>query len=112
MFILSKKASDVVILDVSSSTSLCDYFVICSANSKPQAQAIHDELVKLCKKNEFKLHHSEKDELMRWILLDSSDVIIHIFLEEARLYYNLEYVWPKAKRIHPHLPKKIKKRLQ
>ena len=90
---LAKQARDVAILDVRKVSSICDYFVICSGESQRQVKAIHEEVIKSCKKNEIRIQHSEKDEAARWILVDFFDVILHIFFEEARSFYNLEYLW-------------------
>ena len=97
--LLEKKAKEVILLDVRDSSGLCDYFIICSADSAVQVKAIHQEIVKICKKNNINIQHSEKDEFSRWILVDFFDIILHIFLDEAREYYNLEYLWSSAKRI-------------
>lgn len=98
-FVSTKKAKDIVILDIGKSSGVCDYFVICSADSKPQVKAIYDETLRMCKKNKIDIQHREHDESLRWILVDFFDVMLHIFLDEAREFYNLEYLWNTAKKI-------------
>ena len=105
-FILARKAKDIVVLDVRGQSSLCDYFVICSASSSRQVDAIHQETVKLCRKERIGVRSHQDDESSRWILVDLFDVILHIFLEEAREFYNLECLWNTAKKVKlPSSPK-------
>ena len=98
-FILARQAKDIVVLDISSQSGFCDYFVICSAESSRQVDAIHQETVKLCRKDKLGVRSHQYDESLRWILVDLFDVILHIFLEEAREFYNLEYLWNTAKKV-------------
>ena len=73
----------------------CHYFVICTATSSVHARALSDHL-----KQKIKAWHIEGDEFGHWILMDYIDVIVHIFLEEEREYYDLENLWgdvPKEK---------------
>lgn len=105
-FILARKAKDIVVLDVGNRSGFCDYFVICSAESSRQVDAIHQETVKLCRKDKIEVRSHQDDESSRWILVDLFDVILHIFLEEAREFYNLEYLWNTAKKVRlPSGPK-------
>lgn len=82
-------------------TSLCDYFVICSGDSERQVAAIYDQVTRLVKKNKIKIQHYTNDKSSRWMLVDLFDVIVHVFIEEARTFYNLEYLWTAAKKIYP-----------
>lgn len=86
-------------MDLRDQSGFCDYFVICSAESSRQAEAIYQETVKLCKKNKVKVRSYQQDESSRWILIDFFDVILHIFLEEAREFYDLEHLWSKARKV-------------
>lgn len=108
-FVASKKASNITILDVRDSSGLCDYFVICSAESTTQVNALYEATVKKFKKNKLAIHHCEKTESLRWILVDFFDVILHIFEEEARRYYNLEYLWKQARKVRFVDREKVKK---
>jgi ribosome-associated protein len=91
-------------------SGLCDYFVICSAETGTQATAILDYAAQQAKENNFKMHHYEKDELSEWVLADFSDVILHIFVNEARKFYNLEHLWSDAKRVR--IPAKKSKKIE
>jgi ribosome-associated protein len=101
---LDKKANNPVILDVRGLCNICDYFIICSAESSRQVKAICEGVIKQCKKDKIGVVHKEKDELARWILVDFSDIVLHVFDEETRAFYNLEYLWREAKKVT--IPKK------
>ena len=94
-----KKASGIIILDIGKLTSFSDYFFICSAESTVQVNAIADGIVKSLKEKNIKLWHDEGYKECNWILLDYGQVIIHIFLEEVRDFYNLEGLWADAPRV-------------
>lgn len=101
--ISAKKAESITVLDVRRVCNFCNYFVICSADSGRQVRAIYEEVIKTCKKNNIKIQHWEDDELSRWILVDFFDVILHIFISEARKFYDLEHLWNTAKKVKLHL---------
>ncbi|UCD15733.1 MAG: ribosome silencing factor [Candidatus Omnitrophota bacterium] len=103
---LAKKANKPVILDVKESCGFCDYFVICSADSSRQVEAICEEIRKKCKEEKIRISHIEKDDLSQWVLIDILDVIFHIFIEEVRDFYNLEYLWKESKKINIPAKKK------
>ncbi|MBU1122735.1 MAG: ribosome silencing factor [Candidatus Omnitrophota bacterium] len=105
---VSKGAINPIILDVSASSGLCDYFIICSADNSRQVEAICDEIKDKCKKEKIRVAHIEKDDAPQWILMDMVDVIFHIFIEEARDLYNLECLWSDAKKIKIPPAKKVK----
>jgi ribosome-associated protein len=92
-----KKASEILLLDLGRETIVADYFVICSANSDRQAKALADA-VRLRVKEELKrLPFSiEGQAHSGWVLLDYGNVVVHVFLEEERAYYNLEELWKQA----------------
>ncbi|MDD3296690.1 MAG: ribosome silencing factor [Candidatus Omnitrophica bacterium] len=97
--VAAKQAEDVLILDVSKISSLCDYFVICSGTSARQVRAIYEEALRECKKDEVGVGHREADDDSHWALVDFFDVILHVFDSEARSFYNLEYLWKEAKKV-------------
>lgn len=74
-----------------------DYFLICSADSTIQVQTIARAIQERLEKYRPSIWHLEGYEEGKWILLDYGDVIMHIFLEEARRFYNLEGLWGDAK---------------
>lgn len=88
-----KKASDIVILDVRTRTSLADYFVICSGRSKVQVQAIADNILEQSYQSPFKVHTVEGYSTGNWILLDLGDLMAHVFHHETRSHYDLERLW-------------------
>ena len=90
---LEKKASDLIVLNVKSLTSITDYFLICSANSEPQIKAICDNIRKGTPHKPF---HIEGYEKLSWVLLDYIDIIVHVFKTEEREYYNIEKLWADA----------------
>lgn len=104
--LINKKADNPVILDLREQTYFCDYFIICSASSQRQVKAIYEEVIKSSRKNKIRIHHYEDDPSLRWFLLDYGDVVLHIFDEEARNFYQLERLWKNAKRVR--IPKNFK----
>jgi ribosome-associated protein len=94
---LDKKAFDLDVLAVSELTSIADYFVICSANSERQTQAIADTVLEKVRQEEgVRPLLVEGTTPGRWILVDFGDFIVHIFTEECRRYYGLERLWGDA----------------
>ena len=98
-FVLAKKANNPVILDVTKISSICDYFIVCSADNSRQVKAISDELTDRASAEGITVHHKEQDSPPQWILMDFFDVIVHIFVDEARQFYQLEHLWREARRI-------------
>ena len=94
-----KKAKDTVILKLNNLTLIADYFVITSGDSEPQLKAITNFIIKKLKESEIKLLHFEGKPETGWVLLDYGDVVVHIFSEEKRNFYDLEYIWQEAKKI-------------
>ncbi len=93
---LTKKAHDVVIMDLRPLTSMTDFFVVCSADSDTQVKAIAEAVVEGTEKKGVPPWHQETGSL-NWVLLDYSDVVLHIFHKTARSFYNLEKLWGDAK---------------
>ena len=96
-FALEKKALDVKILDLRKLSSVCDFFVICSASVEVHAKAIADGIIENLQKRGISFWHNEGYQACRWILLDYVDVVIHIFLPKIREFYALEKLWGDAK---------------
>ena len=94
-----KKASDVVALDMREVSSLCDYFVICNGSSHRMTKAISDIIRDELEKKGISPDHVEGEREAAWILIDYGDVIVHIFYEEIRSFYNLEWLWSDATRL-------------
>jgi ribosome-associated protein len=94
---LSKKAEDVVLLDLKKISSVTDYFVICSAGSDVQAKVIADTIIEGLHGNGVR-SHAEGLETARWVLIDCGSVVVHVFLPEVREFYDLERLWGDAPR--------------
>jgi ribosome-associated protein len=97
--ILSKKAMNVVALDVAEMTSYADVFIICSGRSNRQVNAIAESIKTELKKHKIKPLSVEGTKDGHWVLLDYGHVIIHVFYEPVREFYDLEGLWVDAKRI-------------
>ena len=93
---LDKKATDVKILDLRKLSPICDFFVICSASVEIHAKAIADSIIENLEKKGIRAWHHEGYQACRWILLDYVDVVVHIFLNEVRDFYELEKLWGDA----------------
>lgn len=89
-----KKAEDIVAMNVSKITSLSEYFVICSAKNLIQVKAIADNIKDNMQENPWR---TEGYENGTWIILDYVDIVVHIFFDETRHYYDLEKIWFDAK---------------
>ena len=94
-----KQAEDIIMLDIRPLTGFADYFVIMSAESGRQLEALQEDLVKALKDSGVSLHHREGTAQGGWILLDYSDVIIHLFGTEEREYFHLEQLWSAAAQV-------------
>lgn len=94
-----KKAEDIRILDMQKVAAFCDYFVIAGAGSSKQAGAIASHIKGSLAKQKIRLYHSEGKMNDHWILLDYVDVVVHIFHEDARRFYDLERLWGDAKQV-------------
>jgi len=94
--ILQKKGEDIKIMDIRKLTNVTDYFVICSASTDVQNKAIADFIVEETKKLGQRPWHNEGYGNLSWILLDFVDVVVHIFINESRRFYNLEGLWGDA----------------
>lgn len=95
-----KKAQDIVVLNLSELSDVCDYFVICTAASSAQMDAVIDEIKRKVRVNcEIKPLSSEGGPQASWLLLDFGSVVVHVFKPEAREYYRLENLWGDAPRL-------------
>lgn len=91
-----KKARQIKILNMQEISLITDYFVICSVYSTTQAKAVADHIEEKLAEQGLSLIHKEGYQEAHWILLDYSDCIVHIFVEEDRQFYNLETLWGDA----------------
>lgn len=95
---LDKKARNPVIIDFTRvRNTVADYFIICHGTSRTQVEAITDHVIMDVKKKTGQVPwHKEGFENAEWILIDYSDIIVHIFQEIPRNFYNLEQLWADA----------------
>lgn len=96
---LKKKAKDLIILNVKELSSFADYFIICSGTSDRQVQAIASSIQENLKEFGIIPLGVEGERLGKWVLMDYNDVIIHIFYEPIRLFYDIERLWSDAPRM-------------
>ena len=94
--IVEKKGRDLVALDLSKFQTFTDFFLIVSGTSNKHVQAIADSVKEECKKAKIPLLSDEGYKEAKWILLDYGDVIVHIFDEEIRSFYDIEGLWFEA----------------
>lgn len=95
-----KKGENIVSLDLRNlDNAVCQYFVVCNANSTTQVGAIADGVTeKVFEKLDEKPWHSEGFDNCLWVLLDYGDVVLHVFQTEQRDFYRLEDLWADAKK--------------
>jgi ribosome-associated protein len=94
-----KQAADVVVLDVAALLTITDYFVICSVASGPQLKAVTEAVEERIRTGlDRRPVRREGDAEGGWLLLDYIDVVVHVFGEEEREYYDLERLWSDAPR--------------
>ena len=95
---LEKKAQNVVSLDLTKiGTAIADHFVICNADSTTQVVAISDYVEEMMeKKCDRSVLRKQGRENAVWVILDYSDIVVHIFLTDQRLFYRLEDLWADA----------------
>jgi ribosome-associated protein len=96
-----RKATAPVLLEVYKLSSMTDYFLVASGNSSRQVQAIVRHVFRRLKEKGFKLHGIEGEHEGHWVLMDYGDVVIHIFYQPFREFYDIEGLWIEAPRIQP-----------
>ncbi len=95
-----KKANDIRILDIGNISVLADYFIIASGSNRNQVQAMADNVEEILGKEGYHPRHIEGYQTANWILMDYGDVVLHLFDEENRLFYDLERIWRDGTLIH------------
>lgn len=98
-FALDRKACDLIVLDVQEHTSIADYFIVCSGRSDRQVQSIAQGIEENAAEEGLRPYAVEGAQRGHWALIDFSDVIVHIFYEPVREFYDLDGLWghaPKA----------------
>ena len=95
----SKKGQDIKVLKTGDLTTLADYFVLCTATSNTQVKAMSDACEEAAEAQGERVHHIEGHGDGTWLLMDFSSVVVHVFTEEARKFYDLERLWSDAQEI-------------
>jgi len=95
-----KKGEDIVVMDLSDVSTTLDYFVIVTGTSKSHMRALADGIVKHLKEKKILMRHNEGYGEASWVLLDYGAVIVHIFDEKNRNFYQIERLWGDAEFIH------------
>ena len=93
-----KKANDIQVMKTQELTIVADYFVIATANSNTHVRALADEVEYQLEEAGITADHIE-GRATGWLLLEYQGVVVHIFLEESRNYYNLERLWEDATKV-------------
>lgn len=95
-----RKAIEPVVVDISHLSTVADYFLICGADNLVQLRGICNEILDRLYEMKRKPKHMEGyNESSGWVLIDYGSVIVHVFLQEVRVFYALEDLWGDAKRI-------------
>jgi ribosome-associated protein len=93
-----KLAEKITVVDLRGlGTTSADYFVVCQSETSVQNQAIANAIFNECAEKNSRPWHTEGEGDGRWILMDFSDVVVHVMLDKLRAFYSLETIWPEAK---------------
>jgi len=93
------RCHSVVVMDVTGLSPVCDFFVIATGTSARQMRSVADDIVELSEARDFAPMSRSDTDSSTWILVDCVDVIVHIFSEDARHYYDLDNLWGDAKQV-------------
>lgn len=104
----SRKAMDIRLLDVCGISSVTDYFLICTGTSSRHVMALADYVEDGMGRLELVRRHKEGHRTGDWIILDCSDIVVHIFTKDTRDYYGLERIWRDARDIELPLDTEMK----
>ncbi|MFQ9515419.1 MAG: ribosome silencing factor [Eubacterium sp.] len=88
-----KKGIDITVIDISNISVIADYFIIAGGNNENQVKALADNVEEEFAKAEISPKHMEGYNNANWILMDFNDIIVHVFNEDDRLFYDLERIW-------------------
>lgn len=100
----ARKAEDLKVLDVATLSDFTDYFVLASGTNERQVQAIVDAILDVLAPMRIKPLHVEGYDHARWVLVDfGGDMVIHVFLDQARVFYGLERLWADAEDVTERL---------
>ncbi|WP_028582534.1 ribosome silencing factor [Desulfogranum japonicum] len=98
---LDTKAEDLVVMDVRGIASFTDFFVVMNGRSTRHVQGLAEAIEQELRSKRVSSKHSEGMREGKWVLLDFSDIVVHIFYHESRQFYDLEGLWHDAPRLDP-----------
>src|ERR1043166_4925196 len=105
----TKKAENIVVLDVHEISSITDYFVVASGTSEPHLRAISDEITEKLQQDHHARPRAADGTLQTgWLVLDFFDVIVHLMRTDVREHYDLEGLWGDAPRVRPRRKAKVR----
>ena len=94
-----KKGEDIKVIDISEVSSMADYFILASGNNINQIQAISEEIDEVLGREGIMPKAIEGHRSASWILLDYRDIVVHLFIKEDRIFYDLERIWRDGKEV-------------
>jgi len=97
--LIEKEAVEPIILDMSSTNVPTDFFIILTANSTPHMKSLREAMLDLLHESGKEIIYYDKGDNYDWLIIDAGDIVIHIFTEQGRDFYDLEGLWIDAKRI-------------
>ncbi len=95
-----KMARDIQVLQIEELTTLADYFIICTGTSNTHIRTLTEHVEHVLEEKGVRPHHSEGHGSGTWVLMDYLSVVVHVFTEDARKFYQLDRVWADAKPIN------------
>lgn len=95
-----KKAEDINVIEIDGISPLADYFVIATGTNSSQTEAMVDSVQEKAAKEGFEPDHIEGHRNANWTLIDYKGVVVHVFDEEAREFYNLDRIWKDGKKVN------------
>ena len=94
-----KDGQDTIVIDMENSELMVDYFIITTGNSETHIEALRNEIVRYLKDEGIPILYYDKGKVYDWVIIDTGILIIHIFSQEARNFYDLEGLWGEQKKI-------------
>lgn len=94
-----KKGNDIRVIDIQDVSIIADYFIIASGSNRNQVQTMADNVEEVLGRSGYEPRQLEGHGTATWILMDYNDIIVHIFSEEDRLFYDLERIWRDGKNV-------------
>ena len=94
-----KKGNDIRVIDIQDVSIIADYFIIASGSNRNQVQTMADNVEEVLGRSGYEPRQLEGYGTATWILMDYNDIIVHIFSEEDRLFYDLERIWKDGKEV-------------